>query len=657
MGHLNRLLRRPDVLRGAVLLLIAAFVWTLYLAVPGARTAFEERGGDVFWGLAAADADKVERRVVIVRIDEDSLARVGPWPWSRDQIARVANALHAEGARVQLYDVVFPEAREGDPALIQSIAALPLAIGQIFDMQPDGSRVGTLAGALPGATCAPSYPLAGGYVANHAALAAAAGARAAVGHITPALGSDGAVRHIAPVICHQQRAYPALALRGVGMLAGQPAEPGAFDPTYTQGTGWLAPAAWLRLPGLGLSVPLDADGTTRIPYDRNVAAFASVSVADLLEGRVPAGLLRGAIALVGATAFGIGDTVPTPLAANAAGVEVHARFLAGMLDESLVYTPRGAHYFQLGLMVLGAAVLIALGAGLRALPGYVLPALGLALGGAAYLVHGLLLLGSGLWVGWAAPALFFVLAGVALSALELARTRLERTRLFHNLSSYLPRQVAAQIALYEPRGTIEAERREISVLFADLRNFSAYCEARPPEEAAALLHAFFSSAYRVVTAHGGIVEEFVGDAVMAIWNAPQRCDDHPRRALEAAQALVAEINALLPAEAPPGLEPLALGVGLETGPALVGSFGAAERRTHAALGETVTVAVRLQAMSTDLLTDIVIGPVAAARLPDAGLVSVGSFLLEGLQRPRTLHVLPPSAQAAAPARPPIRLVA
>ena len=207
------------------------------------------------------------------------------------------------------------------------------------------------------------------------------------------------------------------------------------------------------------------------------------------------------------------------------------------------------------------------------------------------------------------------------------------------------RAVAAQIALREPSGNIEAERREITVLFADIRNFSAYCEGRPPEEAAALLHAFFSIATRVVEAHGGCVEEFVGDAIMAVWNAESPCVDHPERAYAAAAVLLAEVEALFVTPPPPGLEPLALGIGMETGMALVGSFGPARRRTHAALGETVTVAARLQAMTADLAQPILIGEGAAARLSTASLMSLGEFLLEGLRRPRLLHAPAPATPA------------
>ncbi len=646
--HLDLLLR-PLSLRLAALGLAGLLVFGGLWLAPTLHRTLEDAGSDPLWRGAAVRHVEDERRVVVVEIDEAALARVGAWPWPRDTVARLVEALQAQGAAVQLLDIVFPEARAGDERLAAALAGASAYVGQILALAPDAARVGSLSGALPGLPCASgAFPVAGGYVANADSVLAGPGVPGA-GHITPALDTDGAVRRIAPVLCHQQRAYPALALLGVGGLAQH-----AVELHYEPGRAPFGPHGWLTLTSTGLRVPMDADGTTRVPYRFHGDALTAVSAADVLEGRVPAGLLQGAVALVGATAFGIGDAVPTPLAGNVAGVEVHARLMTGLLDGTIPFTPRAAGGLQLAYALFVAGILWLLVQRRRSLPSYVLPLAGVSFAALAYAGHGVMLLQAGWWLGWLSPAAFALLAALALAIVEFGLARFERERLYHNLSSYLPEPVAAHIALREPVGTIEAEHREVTILFADLRNFSAWCEARPAEEAAALLHAFFSTAYRVVRDHGGLVEEFVGDAVMAIWNAPQPCEHHPRRALDAARALIEAVEQLLPQEVPPGLEPLGIGIGLETGRALVGSFGAAERRTHAALGETVTVAARLQALSVDLAAPIVVGPGAAACLPGAGLKGVGSFLLEGLQRPREVHIVS-SVTAGVTGR--IRLVA
>jgi len=179
----------------------------------------------------------------------------------------------------------------------------------------------------------------------------------------------------------------------------------------------------------------------------------------------------------------------------------------------------------------------------------------------------------------------------------------------------------------------------------DLRNFSAFCEGRSPEESAGVLHRFYATVEAEVSARGGVVEHLVGDAIMAAWNASLPCGDHARQALEAATPLWRAVVVQLPQEAPRQSPPLDLGIGIESGTVLVGSFGAAQRRVHAVLGETVTVAVRLEALTGELAYPILLGPELVPRTASAAaslglqLKALGSFLLAGLSRSRKVHAL------------------
>lgn len=619
---------------------------------PALLDSIDERAGAWAWRLAAANHTATERRVVIVDIDEDSLARYGAWPWSRQRMAELLDKLTAAGAGPVAFDIVFPDARPGDAQFAAALQRHPAVLAQSFSLDDVTPATGQLHGALPALGCPPPLPVAAGYIGNSATLQATAG------HITPRIDADGAVRKLPALICYAGQAYPALGL--ATLLRATHSAPAAAHPNapnlqLTPGAGLLEPAWRLSHPALpGAGLPLDAHGDIRLSYRLPRHAFTAISAADLLDGRAPAHLLRGAWVLVGATAFGLGDVVPTPHGGAVSGVEVHAQFIAALLDAQLPYRPNAATLLALLFALLGAGLcLLVAVATHRRLPVWALP---LTAAGFALLLlalHVTLLLGSQLWLGWAAPATFVLFAGSLLAIGEHTRTRFERERLYGNLSAYLPAAVARDIAFNEVSGAIEAERRDISVLFVDIRNFSAYCEGRPPDETAALLQAFFITAARVIKAHHGVVEEYVGDAVMAIWNAPHSCPNHTAHALAAATALVDACGALFPDTPPPGLEPLGIGVGLETGTALVGSFGPAERRTHAALGETVTIAARLTAMSADLAQPLLIGEKAAAILAAAPttspapppLTSLGTFLLEGLRRPRQIYAIAPEESA------------
>jgi adenylate cyclase len=642
-AQITRLAASPRHGRAAAVALAMLCVLALVTLAPNLLRGMEERAGDTLWGIgAAASGEDEERRFVVVDIDEGSIARVGSWPWPRERMAELSRALGALGASLQIFDVVLPEQRPDDAVLAQELARQQAVLAEVFSLDPRTPvALGLVQGALErnAPACDAPLPHAFGYVANTPAIASVPGV--SVGHITPRISRDGAVRHLPPLVCFEGRVYPALALAAVVKGAG--AEPAW---SLTAGSGLLEPAwrmSHAQLPGI--SVPIDANGDARLSYSLPRRALLSVSAADVLEGRAPEALFRGAWVLIGATAFGIGDAVPTPHGGAVAGVEVHAQFISALLDARIPYTPRGAPVALLLLSAASGAILL-LATRRHRFPTLGLPLLGLLLALAFLGLHAWLQLGQHLWLGWGIPAAFSVFAGIFLGAAEYARTRFERERLYGNLTSYLPEPVAADIAFREPTGAIDAQRQEITVLFADIRNFSAYCEARPAEEAGALLHAFFTTVARIIESHGGLVEEFVGDAVMAVWNTPRPCPEHAAKALAAAKQLYSETHALF-RQTPPGLEPLALGIGIETGSALVGSFGPARRRTHTAMGETITIASRLQALTVDLAQPILVGEGTARLLPESSVNSLGSFLLEGLRTSR--HVYAPPLMEAAPA--------
>jgi len=633
----------PWRLRAAVLLLAALAVGLLQGLAPSVLQRAEAVVGDFSWRLGAGS--KPERRVVVVDIDEASLKQVGPWPWSRDTMARLAQRLEDAGAVVQAYDITFPDAKEGDTALAGAWSRSAVVAGQIFSLDPQVTpRVGEVAGAAAAGRCPAFAPRSHGFYGNSAELLRAA---PAIGHITPRVESDGVVRKVPALVCHEGRAYPALALATL-WRATQPAG-AAMAPDWVwseaaeQGFARaLAPAGWLTSASLpGLVVPVDAQGDMRVPYRLERKAFVSISAADVLNGTAEAGLLHGAVALIGATAFGIGDTVATPHAAVSSGLEVHAQSIVGLLEHRLPYSPRNSLPLQVAAMLVIAALLLLL---VRRRPGVTakrLPIAGSVLALGVYAGAAGALLQADLWLSWTPVALFALLGSSALAAAEHALTRAQRERLSAHLGAYLPAPVAQRLMATDPSGSVQVNRRDVSVLVADIRNFSSFAAHKPAEETAAMLHAFCCIAVDVVEQHGGVVENVVGDSVLAVWNAYSDCADHPKQALAAAQELLRATRTLLAPSQPPHedspVQPLALGVGLESGIAVVGSFGPARRRAHAALGEPVSVAARLQQMTLDLSMPILIGPQLASQLPQGSTESLGEYLLEGLSRQYALH--------------------
>lgn len=619
-----------------VIALLLALLVTLGVAVLS--TGWVERWdaglGSQAWTLAPER--QAEKRLVVVAIDEKSLAEVGAWPWSRDILAQLAQRLDADGAALQLYDIALPEMRPGSQGLAETLAGVPAVLAQVPYLDGTAAlRTGQMGGAVPGMRCQHPLPSTAHYLGNHATFDGLP-----KGHITPRHDSDGAVRQQPPLICVEGRVYPSLALRGLLHLA-SPASKLAPDALRMQaGEGWLAPQWQLEIATMpDIALPMDNNGDMRIPFHQSSQVFTVLPAVDVLEQRHDPAWLDGAIVLVGATAFGLGDVIATPVGAQTPGVELQARLLSGLLDQRIPYAPQGQLWYFAVVMLLSAGLLYMLASrpGRGSFIGLPLAALGLPL--LLLGIHSWVLLKVDLWLGWLLPSLYAVLAGLLLLVVEYARTRLERQRLFSNLSSYLPYQMARQIAFQEPGGTVEARRESLIVLCADLRNYSAVQDVLQPEEAAGLLHGFLVEATRLIEMQGGSIYTFQGDAVIATW--PDKAGS-ALAALSAGRELLDRGGRILPQQLPGGLEPLGLGVGIEVGSALVGSIGPARRRHHILLGQPLSQALQIQAMTAELGQPLLLGDrVADALQAQTRLQDLGSYLLEGTRKPTRLYALPP----------------
>ena len=631
---LAQLLKKPMWLYAMACALAVVLMGAVSVIWSPQLSQWEERLASRTWALANQDA--TERRLVVVDIDEKSTQALGPWPWPRERVANLLSGLDAYGVNLKVVDVLFDGAQ--DPAQDQKLgmalkAGAPTVIAQLFALSPDAQvKSGTLAGALGncGPNSAAPFTPAFGFMGAQASLAQSS---TGVGHITPILDNDGSIRRVPGLVCFQGQAYPALAVAGLA------AATGAQPVVRTNKTGLFDSNSPKTIDVGGFLLPIDAQGQMRVSYQMPRSGFASVSAVDVLQGKVPQSLLKGAWVLVGSTAFGGGDAVPTPQGGAVGGVEVHAQMMSAALDSRTPFVPTWAPLWPLatGLVALLVLVLSLRASGPKA--AVVVPLVAVATGGVIFGAHAFLLLSMHQWLGWGQPVLFLALAAILLTATEMLRVRAERERLFENLSSYLPEGAARRVAFEGPSAQVVAETREATVMLVDLRNFSAYCEERAPEDAATVLHLFYTTLDRIVTEHGGVVEQMVGDGLTAVWNGSTPCNQHAKKALQAAEVIWKEGVAQLPKVSSRKTPPLDIGIGIETGPVMVGSFGPARRRVHTVMGEAVSVAARLEKLTSELGYPVLIGPKAQAQAEFTQAQKIGDFLLAGMRTPRTVYAL------------------
>lgn len=664
-------------------LVVTVLALPLALAVigvaPNLVAVMERYAGDWAW-RSVADTQS-ERRVVLVDINEDSLSRIGQWPWSRETMARLSNQLAKEGVGLQVFDVVFPETTSQDESFRESLLRNRAIISQVFALTKTAEvNVGLPQFSMPNRGCPSIARPAYGQIGNAHSLFGVP-----VGHISGAVDRQGQIRHQPVFVCQRNNAYPALFLVALAQAMnanGDVLNRKMLGSLTLEEGGFFGPKWWLRgLPLPSYGVPLNARGEVRIPWWTPSKHFIAISAADVLEGRVSKGLLDDVWVVVGSTALGLNDRVSTPFAAVDGGLVVHAQLLRGAIDGALPIKPANT-----GVVTVALCLLVALlfhlsrffSINRRAddfqnlvrqyqrslfsiVPVTIL--LGLAIFGIKIFV---------LWYGnyWidVVPATVFVssLAAVSLAS-ESFVGYAQRARLLAHLSSYLPKPVAEVLAKQDPNGQVSAAKRNITALVADIRNFSAYCESRSPEETTALLHAFFSIATEQAEKFGGRVESFFGDAVLLVWDHDTNPNDSQRgteqshwsagrqgdlasdsgNALAAAVSLYRATQILwLPSRSgyddsvTGELAPLDLGIGIEAGLATMGSVGLSRRRTHLVLGRAVMVATRIQEMTVELAHPILVGEGAAAVMGHYQLQSKGNFLLEGMVTPCHIYAYP-----------------
>ncbi len=361
----------------------------------------------------------------------------------------------------------------------------------------------------------------------------------------------------------------------------------------------------------GLEVPTDRNGQFWVHFNKHDPA-RYVSAKDVLQGDVPADRLRGRLVLIGTSAIGLLDTKTTPLDAVMPGVEVHAQILESVLTKSLLVQPNYAIGAELVTAVLcGLAIIIAapmLSATVVVLLGALLIAglVGLSL----YLFeeHNLL-------IDFTYPLISSWLIYLVLTFVNYFREQKQRQQIRSAFGYYLSPHMVEQLARSPEKLVLGGEERRMTILFSDVRGFTTISEhyKDDPQGLTRLMNRFLTPLTNAIIERKGTIDKYIGDAIMAFWNAPVDDAEQEANACDAAlemQARAAALNVELKREADANggvYMPLRIGVGLNTGPCVVGNMGSDFRFNYSVLGDTVNFASRLEARTKDYRLPLVIG--------------------------------------------------
>lgn len=561
-----------------------------------------------------------EARIVLVDIDEAALARVGPWPWPRETIARLLETLtgHYQVALLGV-DMVFPNAKDGDARLGAALAHPTVIMGQALSRH-SSVRTGTPVDLVPLANMPPILQVQG-YVANEASVHPAA---ARAGHISPLFDADGLCRRVQPVLCLENGCSPSLPLRMYQMLSGGTVL--ALDTTGRE----------LTLSGSDvLQIPLDSDHAALTPYRVAPGGFVSLSAAAILEKSVPLERLQNLVVLIGSTALGLGDRVATPRDTLTPGLEIHAQWLSALLDQQFIRPAGHAAGAQLAL-VSGLILLFLFwpGAGLRGLLQWTL--------GAGVLV---LWAGERFWVLWGvwgpnALALTAILClGLSGLLFESLMMKQQMRLLARHLAPLVPDILITRL-LSGQAAAAGTERQIISVLVADLRGFSAAAVNRPPEEVAALAQKCLTTMAAAIEKHGGIVEKYTGDGLMALWGATGPDPEHARHAVTAALAMQDAMQTLTPWLLTQKFPPARVSIGINSGEGAVGLYGGDAHMIWSAHGDAVNLATRIEQLTREVGCDLLLGEMTAQLLRGhAETTCLGQYNVKGREDKISVYTL------------------
>ncbi len=551
----KKLLRGNTTALSLLLATLSIFsVLFLYYTQNSFLEAFEEKTYDLRFKVLRGPVTP-DPNIAIIAIDDKSIAALGRYPWSRDNYARLVDKLASVKAKAVMFDIFFPE-RE-NVANDRLFAAATKRAGNVvlavaFNFDKEG-KVTTVTRSLP--------------EIERGAIG--------VGHINQMPDDDGVIRRIPLLLEKDGRQIPSLGLIGA-KLALDEKKISAGDYEITLGEH---------------RIPVDEEYRMWLNYVGGPGAYPYYSFIDVVKGRVPASELKGKILFVGATALGIYDMRVTPFHKNSPGVELHATVSDNIISGRYIRQGGVEALIDMAFIVVLGAVAYFLT--IRQRLSVSIPATILLLSGYIWFTY--YMFNAGQWISMIYPimsAIVAVMVGSSFRYLVLERSAREMRTMF---SSYLSPKLVARLEKDPEAAKIGGDNKEVTVIFTDIKGFTSFSEAHPPQEVVSRLNEYLGAMVQVIEQHDGTIDKFIGDGIMAYWGAPLAQPDHAKLAIDCIKAIndrMKELHAKWQAE---GVEPFTIRVGVQSGEVVAGNVGlAGKKMEYTVIGDTVNQAARLE---------------------------------------------------------------
>jgi adenylate cyclase len=536
----------------------------------------------------------VSRAITIVAIDDRSIAEIGRWPWSRAVQARLVERIAADKPKVIGLDLLYSESedRENDAKLASAIkkagnvvqaTAFSIEKPGVGRRQGEAPEAGVLwdsafmeVKSVPGIDWKRWAVQSGKVNLPQEAIAKAA----VLGHVTSLPDMDGVLRWDIMYLQYGDDCYPSFPLQVARVASGV-----AMQKTTLFGGSCIQMGARF--------IKTDLSGRVIINYRGPENSFRYLSAADLLKNRVAPGTLRDKIVLVGTSALATFDQKVTPLSSNFTGVEKNATVVQNILEHDFIAKSPGI--VELLVIVVTGLFLIVCIPKLKARPAV---ALGFLLTGGYFSLACYLLIRHNIWLNVVTPTASMVVIIIAGIVLRLFFEEKQSRQIRAMFSSYVTERLVNEMIRHPEMARLGGESREITVLFSDIQGFTTYSENHTPEQVVSILNEYLGAMTEIVMEGEGILDKFIGDAIVAFWGAPMKQEDHAERAVRCALGMQARLAELCRKWEAEGRAPLAAGIGLNTGVAIVGNIGAeGKKMDYTVIGDHVNLGARVEGLT------------------------------------------------------------
>ena len=578
----------------------------------------------------------VDVPVRIVDLDEQSLQRVGQWPWPRTRVAELVDKLEQAGAAVVVFDVLFAEPDRTSPGqflrdnalppdLVSALAALPDHDGQFAAVLKGGNTVLGFAAERSAKAGGPPLSRFGMVVQGpppQAFMPAFQGAtrpltqleQAArgIGAMTFRPDADGVVRRVPLFISLAGELRPSLVAEALRVAQ------------RTARYRIVSTASGVQRVDIGrLQIPTAASGELWVHFSAPQAR-RSVPAWQVLDGSAPP--LAGSIVMIGTSAQGLQDLRFSPLGGIIPGVEVHAQALEQVLTDSLLLRPNWAPAVEVLTLLIGGLLLAALALSVRALAATVLMLLLVTV------------LNAAAWYGFTAHRLLIdlftpsigllLLFGIASVLRHMAAER-EQRWVQAAFSRYVSPNLVSHLVAHPEQLVLGGQRQTCSFVFTDITGFTAMMEGRTAETAVSLLNDYLEQVIAIAFSHEGTLDRIVGDAVAIMFSAPIAQADHPQRALNCALEINRFARSYVASLHEQGIEFGHTRIGVHSGEVVVGNFGGSMIFDYRALGDPVNVTSRLESLNGQIGTLLCVSAAIREQCPEVPMRPVGEVVLKG----------------------------